>query len=156
MAGIYQRIARAACISKDAVISKSYFYPPLGTLYLFNHSQLWKPLVKQILPCTGLSIAVIVPMFLFTYLPQAAVLSITSGPVGILNAAMLVLSESGVIITWLLRSFLLRSTLVDLFDATLVCEGREELVSKGRILLEGNKILGAKKLGKSMIQPLQK
>ncbi|KAH8116330.1 hypothetical protein DFH11DRAFT_1852999 [Phellopilus nigrolimitatus] len=147
---------RATATSKQAVLSRTYLYPPLGVLYLARHPPLWPPVLARILPCLALSLAVLVPMFVFTYIPQAAVLSIMNGPVGPVSAAALVCSESSVIINALARAFLLDRALCDLFDATLVCEGQDALVSKGRELKPGSKSEGAKKLGKILTRPLQK
>ena len=123
-----ERALHAAAISKEAAVSQAYLYPPLGALYLLYHPSLWPPLLKRLLPCFALSVGVIAAMFLFTYVPQAAVMSIMNGPVGPINAAALVLSESSTIINLLARSFILQGALVDIFDATLVCEGQETLV----------------------------
>lgn len=67
-------------------------------------------------------------MFFFTYVPQAAVLAFTSGPMAPFSAALLVLSESSTILNALSRSFLLQDALVDTFDGTLVARGHEALV----------------------------
>ena len=55
-------------------------------------------------------------MFVFTYLPQAALLAIVSGPLAALSSMLLVLSESSAIFNLLSRSFLLQDALVDTFD----------------------------------------
>ncbi|KDQ14627.1 hypothetical protein BOTBODRAFT_187687 [Botryobasidium botryosum FD-172 SS1] len=145
-----------AHVSEEAVRSRSYLYPPLGALYLLYHPQLWPPVLARLLPCIALSAGVLVPMFIFTYVPQAAVLTFLNGPAGPFSAAALVLSESATIINMLARSFLLEGALTDLFDATLVCEGQEALVSRGRELKPGGSKQGAKKLGKMVMQPLNK
>lgn len=143
-------------LSGDALKSRTYFYPPLGIVYFATHPTLWPPLLHRLLPCTALSIGVVVPMFFFTYLPQAAVLTIVNGPFGFINAVGLVLSESAVIINTLSRAFLLEGALVDVFDATLVSEGQETLVSRGREIKPGSKLDGGKKLGKMLTKPLHK
>ncbi|KAL5531566.1 hypothetical protein ACEPAG_4443 [Sanghuangporus baumii] len=151
------RALYAAQESKQALYSRTYLYPPLGVLYFVRRPSLWPPLLSRILPCLLLSVGVVVPMFFFTYLPQAAVLSFTDGPfAGPITAAALVLSESSVIINAIARSFLLEHALYDVFDATLVCEGQETLVSKGRELNPGSKSAGTKKLGKMLTKPMQK
>lgn len=74
-------------------------------------------------------------MFFFTYLPQAAIMTITSGPLlAPISAAILVLSESSTITNYLARSFLLEDALLDTFDGTLVARGHEGLVAQGREL----------------------
>lgn len=142
--------------SKTALASRAYIYPPLGALYLLNHPSLWPPLLSRMLPCLALSIGVVVPMFLVTYLPQAAVLTMVNGPIGPINAVALVLSESSVIITTIARSFLLEKALCDVFDATLISEGQQTLVERGREVKAGSRHDGAKKLGKLVMQPLHK
>ena len=150
------RASHVAHTTTEAVASHTYLYPPLGALYLLRHPSLWPPLLKRLPACLVLSLAVISTMFIVTYVPQAAVLSFVDGPLGPVNAAMLVLSESSVIINVLAKAFLLEHALWDTFDATLVCEGHDELVMKGRELKPGKKSDGAKKLGKLVSKPLQK
>ncbi|EJD07451.1 uncharacterized protein FOMMEDRAFT_100704 [Fomitiporia mediterranea MF3/22] len=152
-----ERTVHVAEESRRAFYSRSYLYPPLGVLYLARRPTLWPPVLSRLLPCLGLSVAVLVPMFIFTYIPQAAVLSFTDGPLaGPISAVVLVLSESSIIINTLARAFLLEQALYDVFDATLVCEGQEALVSRGREVRPGKKSEGAKKLGKMLTKPLQK
>lgn len=150
------RATHVAHTATDAVASRTFLYPPLGTLYLIRHPSLWPPLLKRLPACIALSVVVVGAMFFFTYLPQAAVLSFVDGPLGPVNAAMLVLSESNTIINALARAFILEHALWDIFDATLVCEGQDSLVAQGREVKPGKKSDGAKKLGKLITKPLQK
>lgn len=55
-------------------------------------------------------------MFLFTYLPQLAVLAFTSGPLAVISTTLLVLSESSTIVTVLSKTFLIEDALIDTFD----------------------------------------
>lgn len=55
-------------------------------------------------------------MFAFTYLPQAAVLTIFDGPLAALTTILLVLSESSTIFSVLSKSFLIDDALIDTFD----------------------------------------
>lgn len=72
-------------------------------------------------------------MFFFTYIPQTAIMSITSGPLlAPITTAFLVLSESSTITNYLARRFLLEDALVDTFDGTLVACGQEKLVQNER------------------------
>lgn len=93
-------------------------------------------------------------MFLFTYLPQAAVLAFTSGPLAAISAALLVLSESSTIFTVLSKSFLIQDALVDTFDGVLVSKGTTDLVSGGRQIKAGGDPMA--KLGKLVKQPFAK
>ncbi|KAI5121863.1 hypothetical protein M0805_001071 [Coniferiporia weirii] len=153
---VRERAVHATKTIKAAVLSRAYFYPPLGVLYFVRHSSLWSPVLSRILSCLALSVGVLVPMFIFTYIPQAALLSVMNGPVAALNAVALVCSESSVIINILARAFLLDQALLDIFDATLICEAQETLVGKGREVNPGKKFEGTKKLGKTLTRPLQK
>lgn len=71
-------------------------------------------------------------MFLVTYLPQAAVLVFTSGPLAALTTGLLVLSESSTITMVLSKSLLIGDSLIDTFDGTLVARGQPELVARER------------------------
>jgi len=145
-----------AYVSREAVTSTTYLYPPLGVSYLISHPSLYPPVFSRLLPCILLTIGVTIPMFLIAYLPQAAVLTFVNGPLGPINAIALVLSESTTIVTFIARAFLLEGALIDLFDATLVGEGQTALVSKGRELKPGSNRDGVKKLGKMVMKPLNK
>jgi hypothetical protein len=151
-----QTLLRSRQVSEEAVKSGTYVYPPHGVVYLVHRPALWSPIRAAMIPCILLSIAVIIPMFFFTYLPQAAILTLMNGPVGPFNAVLLVLSESGTIINAIARSFILDQALYDIFDATLVNEGQTELVSRGRELKHVDNKQGAKKLGKMITKPLEK
>ncbi len=72
--------------------------------------------MSRLLPTLGLSVGVVAFMFIFTYLPQAAVLSIFNGPLAVLTTVLLALSESSTLINILSKSFLIDEALVDTFD----------------------------------------
>jgi hypothetical protein len=55
-------------------------------------------------------------MFIFTYLPQAAVLAIFNGPLAVFSTIMLVLSESSTVTNLVTRSFFIQDALLDTFD----------------------------------------
>lgn len=63
-----------------------------------------------------MGVGIIVPMFLFTYLPQAAILTIFNGPLAAVSAALLVLSESSTIFMALAKGLMVPDKLVDTFD----------------------------------------
>lgn len=73
-------------------------------------------------------------LFFFTYVPQVALLAFTNGPFAAVSAAILVLSESSTVTSFLSRSLLGHGNLIDTFDGTLVARGDESLVAKGRSL----------------------
>jgi hypothetical protein len=73
--------------------------------------------MEKLMPCITLSVGVVTFMFVFTYLPQAAVLSLVNGPLAALTTILLVLEESSTLINVLSKSFLIEDALVDTFDA---------------------------------------
>lgn len=93
-------------------------------------------------------------MFVFTYLPQMAVMAFTSGPLAAVTATLLVLSESSTIFTILSKTFLIEDALVDIFDAVLVSKNTTELVSSGREIKPGGDAMA--KLGKLVTKPFAK
>jgi len=95
-------------------------------------------------------------MFFITYIPQAAVLTLLNGPLGPINAITLVLSESGTLINFIARAWLLEDALLDVFDATLVSEGYSGLVQNAREIKPGAARNGMGKIGKLIKKPLQR
>lgn len=55
-------------------------------------------------------------MFLFTYLPQAALLTLVNGPLAVVSTVALVLSESSTISNVIARGLFIDEALVDTFD----------------------------------------
>lgn len=90
-------------------------------------------------------------MFIFAYLPQAAVMTFTSGPIAALTAAVLTLSESSTIINLLSRTFLIEDALVDTFDGVLLSRDCTNLVSEGRQIKSGGDSIA--RLGKLLKKP---
>ncbi len=113
-----------------------------------------KPLTSKLAPTMTLGLGVTTFMFLFTYLPQMAVMAFTSGPLAAISAALLVLSESSTLFTILSKTFLIEDALVDTFDGVLVSRNTTNLVSEGRQIKGGSDIMG--KLGKLTKKPFQK
>lgn len=93
-------------------------------------------------------------MFFFTYVPQAALLAFTNGPLAPFAAFMLVLSESSTILNALARRFLLRDALIDTFDGALVARGNTELVAQGRQIKSANEQDPISRLGDKIRNPL--
>ena len=90
-------------------------------------------------------------MFLFTYLPQAAIMAFTQGPLAAVSAAVLVLSESSTLFTILSKTFLIEDALLDTFDATLLARGTTDLVASGRQITAGSDPVA--KLGRLIKKP---
>lgn len=102
----------------------------------------------------SLGLGVTAAMFLFTYVPQVAVMTFTQGPLAAVSAALLVLSESSTLITVLSKTFLIEDALVDTFDGTLVSKNTTNLVSEGRQIKAGSDPIT--KLGKLVKKPFAK
>lgn len=143
-------------VTRESIASHAYLYPLKGVTYFIKHPSLYPPLASRIVPCTILALSVTISMFTFTYIPQAAALAFVNGPLGPINAIALVLSESTAIVTVLARSFLLKGALTDLFDATLLSEGQDSLVAKGREVKNAGDRHGVHRLGREIMKPLDK
>lgn len=122
--------------------------------YFISHRSLWKPLTSKLAPTITLGLGVTTFMFVFTYLPQMAVMAFTSGPLAAVTAAVLVLSESSTLFTILSKTFLIEDALVDTFDGVLVSKNTTNLVSGGRQIKAGSDPIA--KLGKLVKKPFAK
>ncbi|KAM5475883.1 hypothetical protein MauCBS54593_000565 [Microsporum audouinii] len=132
---IQEELRSFLALVKDGLWSGAYIYPFQGIAYFLSHPSLYKPMLSKLAPTVTLSLAVTSAMFFFTYIPQAAILALTSGPlIAPFSAALLVLSESSTIITYLAKSGYVfdQDTILNLFDGTLLACGNEKLVSKDR------------------------
>ncbi len=112
-----------------------------------------QPLIKKLAPTMTLGLGVTTFMFVFTYLPQMAIMAFTSGPLAAISAALLVLSESSTLFTVLSKTFLIDDALVDTFDGVLISKNTTNLVSEGRQIKGGSGVMG--KLGKLTKKPFQ-
>ncbi len=119
-----------------------------GIAYFLSHRSIQKPLFNKLAPTITTGIGVTTFMFLFTYIPQLAVLAIFNGPIAVISTVLLVLSESSTIANLLSRGFFLEDALIDTFDGTLVSRGMTEMVSEGRHIKPGSDPMA--KLGKLM------
>lgn len=95
-------------------------------------------------------------MFVFTYIPQVAVLVFVNGPLAAFTTVLLILSESSTLINIITRNFVLADALVDTFDGVLVSKNQTEIVSEGRELKSGNFKDPIGKLGKMVKSPFEK
>jgi hypothetical protein len=83
-----------------------------------------------------LSIFVLGNLFLWTYLPQVALLAIFQGIASAwFNGTVLVLAEGAAIVALLFEAFFADEAQVDIFDAVLVEKGYGDLVSTSRPVL---------------------
>ncbi|TVY33605.1 hypothetical protein LSUB1_G007088 [Lachnellula subtilissima] len=147
---------KAKALAQSAARSGAYLYPIKGIFYFLSHRSLWKPLLSKLAPTMTLSLGVISFMFIFAYLPQAAVLSVVNGPLAAITTILLTLSESSTIITLLSKNFLLQDALVDTFDGVLVARKQTGVLSEGRQLKAGNFNDPIAKLGKLIKSPFEK
>jgi hypothetical protein len=118
------------------------------------HRSLWRPLTSKLAPTMTLGLGVTTFMFAFTYVPQAALMAFTSGPIAAITAVLLVLSESSTILNVLSRTFLVEDAIIDTFDGTLVARDCTNLVSEGRQINTGSD--PTYKLGKLLKKPFAK
>ncbi|KAH1277330.1 hypothetical protein KXW91_005187 [Aspergillus fumigatus] len=125
----------------------AWLYPLRGIYYFASHRFLWPLFRARLISIVLLSTFILFVLFLFTYLPQVAFLAIFQGAGAWVNGAFLVLGEGAAIVALLFEAFFVDETLVDIFDAVLVNEGRGELVIACRVLYpQGDDVL--KRLGK--------
>ncbi|PWY95758.1 hypothetical protein BO94DRAFT_541858 [Aspergillus sclerotioniger CBS 115572] len=129
---LIEEAAHDRAVAKAILLSGTYLYPLKGLIYTANHPPLWQPFLSRSGKIITLGLGVTSTMFFFTYAPQAAFMTITNGAMAPISAALLVLSESSTITTFLARSFLLPDAITDTFDAALLEEGQDALVAQGR------------------------
>jgi hypothetical protein len=138
----------------DAAKSRAYLYPIKGILYFVSHRSLWQPLVSKLGPYFLLSAGVVTGMFVFTYVPQLAVLVFVNGPLAVFTTVILILNESSVIINQIARTWLLQDALLDTFDGTLISKNATGIVSEGREIKAGSDPM--QKLGKILKSPFER
>jgi hypothetical protein len=102
----------------------------------------------------SLGLGITVFMFVVTYVPQAAVLTIFNGPLAFVTTVLLVLSESSTIFNVLSKNFLIDDALIDTFDGTLMSRNQTTLVAKERAVKSGSDPIA--KLGKLAAKPFAK
>lgn len=95
-------------------------------------------------------------MFLFTYLPQAALLTLVNGPLAVVSTVALVLSESSTITNVIARGLFIDEALVDTFDGTLLTCSMTPLVSHGRTVKGSSAVDAVSRLGKLAKKPFER
>ncbi|KAH8423315.1 EI24 domain-containing protein [Aspergillus melleus] len=154
---ILAEIQKFRLTAKDVVTSRTWWYPFQGLIYLSTHEPLRRPFLSRLGQTITLGVGITTGMFFFTYLPQTALLSLTSGPWAPISAAFLVISESASLTTFVARSWSLRDDLTDTFDATLLEKGADELVKEGRYVqprASGRDVV--RRLGKMVKEPAER
>ncbi|KFY46820.1 hypothetical protein V495_02241 [Pseudogymnoascus sp. VKM F-4514 (FW-929)] len=109
-------------------------YPILGIWFFITHPPFWSLFKTRLIPVLFLSLLVYTLLFMFAFLPQAALLAIFHGPAAFVSAAFLVLGEGAVIVALLFEAFFVDETLVDVFDATLLSRHQDALLSPSRTI----------------------
>ncbi|GJD03938.1 hypothetical protein ColKHC_12763 [Colletotrichum higginsianum] len=145
---------KARVLVTDAAKSKAYLYPIKGIVYFATHRALWKPLLSRIGPYLLLSTSVVTGMFIFTYVPQLALLVFVNGPLAVFTTVLLILNESSAIINFVSRSYLLQEAILDTFDGTLLLRDEDGIVKEGRQVRPGSDPM--QKLGKVLKSPFEK
>ena len=87
-----------ATLVRDTLLSHAWVYPLLGISYFASHPNLVKAVAPVLLRALGTSFAITAAMFFFTYVPQLAFCVLFSGPLAFVVAALMVLSESFVLV----------------------------------------------------------
>ena len=121
-----------------------------GIWYFFAHPAFLPLFRARLIPITLLSAFIITNLFVWTYLPQVAILAIWHGPTAWFNAAFLVLGEGAAIVAILFEAFFVDETMVDVFDAVLINEGLSDMVGQARTV-DTNASNSVKALGKPVI-----
>ncbi|KAH9997456.1 hypothetical protein F4779DRAFT_606439 [Xylariaceae sp. FL0662B] len=109
-------------------------YPLRGIYYFLRHPAFYPLFLSRLLPLSLLSFLVYTILFTFAFLPQWAFLAIFHSRGAWFNAVVLVLGEGLVIVQGLFEGFFVDECRVDVFDATLIMEGLDDLVAPHRIL----------------------
>ncbi|CAK7231682.1 hypothetical protein SCUCBS95973_008001 [Sporothrix curviconia] len=109
-------------------------YPLVGIYYFVRHRKLHPLFTGRLLPLALISFLVYLILFAFAFLPQFAFLAIFHGWGAWINTLFLVLGEGLVITQGLFEGFFVDEARVDVFDATLINKGYEDLIAPHRIL----------------------
>ncbi|GJE93887.1 EI24 domain-containing protein [Phanerochaete sordida] len=140
--------ASAAKESGAALASFAWLWPLRGVLYTATHPHVLLAVRGPLLKALGASAALFLALAFFTYLPQAALLSLFTGPLGPLLALALLGAESLALLTLLAKPLLLAPALERVFDTTLAASGARTLVAHG-------KTTRAAAAGSTLLRPLQ-
>ncbi|KAE9967580.1 hypothetical protein BLS_006278 [Venturia inaequalis] len=145
---------RIKVLAQDAIQSRAYLYPIKGIYYFVSHKDLWRPMWSKLAPTLTTAIGVTTAMFVLTYVPQAAALSLFNGPLAFASTIMLVLSESSTLTNVITKTFFIEDALLDTFDGTLISKNQTEIVKEGRSVTSGSDSIS--RLGKLAKKPFAK
>jgi hypothetical protein len=89
-----RQLDTASTIAQQAALSGAWRYPVVGIYHLLSSKSylelcadnpdpsLIQPVLPTLIKGTAVSFGIVVALFIFTYLPQVAVLAFVSGPLG--------------------------------------------------------------------------
>ncbi|CAK7270388.1 hypothetical protein SEPCBS119000_004063 [Sporothrix epigloea] len=125
-------------------------YPLVGIYYFARHREFHPLFTGRLLPLALISALVYLMLFTFAFLPQFVFLAIFHGWGAWVNTLILVLGEGLVITQGLFEGFFVDEARVDVFDATFINKGYEDLIASHRILLPepGSNGNSVRRLGK--------
>ncbi|KAK7685692.1 hypothetical protein QCA50_011036 [Cerrena zonata] len=134
--GLLQQLLQEATVvarlSGQAIISFAWLWPIRGVLYTLLHPHVILSVSRTLFTSLLTSAIIFTVLAFFTYLPQAAFLSIFTGPLGPILALLLVGAESVFLVTFFARALFLEPALSQVFDTTLVSRGQNSLVRDGK------------------------
>ncbi|KAI0701501.1 hypothetical protein BC835DRAFT_1264838 [Cytidiella melzeri] len=134
----------------QAVVSLAWLWPVRGLVYTIFHPQILLSVRGALVKSLGSSAIVFAVLAFFTYVPQAAILSLFTGPLGPILALFLLGAESIFLLTFFAKSLFLEPTLQFVFDATLVAQGQTQLVKDGK-----TRFAAMQTRGSALLRPLQ-
>ncbi|RDB21557.1 Outer spore wall protein RRT8 [Hypsizygus marmoreus] len=148
-----EQFSATVVIAREAATSGGWWYPFQGMVYFIAHPSLYRAIAPILLKCTLTALAVTAGLFIFAYLPQVAFCALFSGPFAVITAAVMVLGEAYALTLIVAKAFFLGQAQDQIFDAVLLQQGHEHLVSRGREVKSKG---GYKKLGNSLVKPLNR
>ncbi|KAI9017213.1 hypothetical protein BC832DRAFT_543935 [Gaertneriomyces semiglobifer] len=106
----------------------TWVWPINGIFYFFSHPELYRPLGPTLMKAVGTSVAITIGMFVFTFIPQAAGLSMFLSPfLGVPITFILVLVETYIIVTLAIKELYIDPLQSQLFARTLTSLGLSTL-----------------------------
>ncbi|KAH8093200.1 hypothetical protein BXZ70DRAFT_897501 [Cristinia sonorae] len=130
---LQQEATQAARLSGDAISSFAWVWPFRGILYAIAHPHVILSVRSALIKSLVTSAISFIALAIFTYVPQAAVLSLFTGPIlGPILALLLLGAESIFLMTFFARALFLEPALTQVFDTTLLAKGQTELVKTGK------------------------
>ncbi|OBZ74245.1 Outer spore wall protein RRT8 [Grifola frondosa] len=136
----------------EAIVSLAWLWPLRGIFFSLTHPHIILSVRNAVLKSLLTSVVIFVLLAFFTYLPQAAVLAIFTGPLAPIFALFLVGAESLLLLTLLARPLFLEPALTHVFDATLLASGQAQLVKHGKTRARGSATSGVEGV---LARPLQ-